>query len=333
MPVTSFFVPKEALQGEDVPAHIIWRDLKYETLRIEISGPLRAKEVYNVSRGSWRKEAYGLLIQKPKVEGYVGLIFKSDKLYESTSNATVDFSFLGENQQLVEKRTARVHLFRPDLVVENVPDTITVDLQRNMVQNRIAIKNQGEGTAIVGFRVPRSSNVKLQVPSFVRQFRSKLYSDVERNLSRVEREHPEFSEIIREYTSLVKQALHARRRKGRKFLAELKDVTKRLAENFKHEEFLWAFMEAVGAAYLSNVQLVTAFDSMLEYLNSFASRRVVLIDPLEVLPVSREAKELSIQIVMTDLLVGKYDPIDIPKVKIIGTSEGEVQLYRLFEWK
>ena len=78
MPLQSYFFPKEALQGEDLPSHITWSDLKFDCIKIVHPKAVTLKEVYNVSDKDISIKEEGLiLINKVEVDGYLGIVFSS----------------------------------------------------------------------------------------------------------------------------------------------------------------------------------------------------------------------------------------------------------------
>jgi len=45
----SFYLPNEALQGEDIPAHVTWDNLDWDKIIITYSNSLDVEDVYNLT--------------------------------------------------------------------------------------------------------------------------------------------------------------------------------------------------------------------------------------------------------------------------------------------
>jgi len=329
MPVKSFFVPKTALQGEEIPLHAIWEEIDYHGIRIDLSSFLQLKEIYNIVERNMKKEHQSFLIKKLEVDGYLGMVFQSKQLEKARQNAWLSLTFLDQKGEMIERRQAKIHLFRPNIVVEEIPNVIKVDLDKRFVYNRIKLRNDGDGTAIVFFKTRKDSELKKKLPKSVREFRKKFYEDAESNLSRVQKQYPLYSSLVEQYVKLLKNPV-----KGEQYLKDMENVLTQLKEGFEaKEDFGWAFIEALAAALMKNVHLITIFENFLQYLSSIASKKILILDPLEVVPVSTEPKELAMNVRTTDLVRGKYPEINLPKIKIVSNERGEVQIHRLFEWK
>jgi len=157
MPIESYFFPREALQGEDLPSHVIWSDLTYDFIRIVHSKKFALTEIYNVSKNDvLNKEEGVILISKVEVDGYLGLVLSSKILPEKSVDEVVEYSFLFRNQ-VMEHLTFNVHLFRPDVVVSNIPSEISVNTASGEASPKILVRNLGEGTAIIDIETPSES--------------------------------------------------------------------------------------------------------------------------------------------------------------------------------
>ena len=331
LPVKSFFLPKETLQGAEIPAHIIWKDIPFSFIRAEIPPCLEVEQLFNVTKEDWKKENFGFVVKEVEIEGYLGMVLQSRRLDVESFDVWIDFSFIKEDQ-ITEKISGKIHLFRPEILVEDVPRVIEINFERNFVSPRIKIKNCGEGTAIVLVKILKDSETKRKLPKSIQEFRMQYYNDVKENFSVLEKEFPQYSEIISEYLRVVHPFL-MKRKMEKKYLKKIEHMLEKILRVFEtDEDFAKAFVEAVGAAYLKNIQLLTVFDDFLKYFNSIASRKVLIPDPLWVFPISKEPKKLSMEILTTDLLIGEYPPIRVPKIELIGDRPDEVPIYRLFEW-
>lgn len=330
MSVKSFFVPKTALQGEEIPVHVIWEKIEFHRIRIALSSFLELKEVYNVAKKNIKKEQQSVIIKQPEVDGYLGMIFQSKQLEKVRQDAWLVLTFLDRNGGMIERRQARIRLFRPNIIVEEeIPNVIKVDLEKGVVNNRIKMRNVGDGTAIVRFETTKDSEVRRKLPKSIREFRKEFHKDAKRNLSKVQKEYPSYSLLVEHYIQLLKNPM-----KGKRYLKDMENVLAQLMEGLEaDEDFGWAFIEALGAAFMKNVHLITIFENFLEYLSSVATSKIVIFDPLEVVSVFPETKELAMKVVTTDLVGGNYPEINLPKIKIISNQQGEVPIHRLVEWR
>ena len=326
--VKSFFVPKNALQGEDIPLHVIWKGIDYHAIRIDLSSFLQLKEIYNVAKRNMKRENQSLLIKKLEVDGYLGMIFQSKQLEKARQDAWLSLTFLDQKGEMIERRQAKIHLFRPNIIVEEVPSILKVDLEKGFVYDRIKMCNTGDGTAIVVFKTRKDSELKKKLPKSMREFRKRFYRDAEKNLSRVQKQYPLYSSLIEHYVNLLEKPV-----KEKQYFKDMDNVWTQLAERFEaNENFGWVFIEALATALLKNVHFITIFENFLEYLSSVASKKILIFDPIEVVPVSTEPKELAVNVWTTDLVRGKYPEIKLPNIKIVSNQSGEVQIHRLFEW-
>lgn len=328
MSVKSFFVPKTALQGEEVPVHIIWEEIKYHHIRIDLCSFLELKEIYNVAKRNIKKEHQSIIIKKLEVEGYLGMVFQSKQLEKAREDAWLSLTFLDQKGEMIERRQARIRLFRPNIIVEEVPHFIKVNLEKGFVHNRIKMHNVGDGTAVIRFKMRKDGELKKKLPKNIREFRKEFYKDAKRNLSKVQEQYPFYSLLVGQYVELLKKPL-----KGKRYLKEMENVLAPLMEGLQdNEDFGWAFIEALGAALMKNISLITIFENFLQYLSSIAARKILIFDPLEVVSVSPDIKELAMNVRTTDLVGGKYPEINLPKIKIVSNQQGEVPIHRLIEW-
>jgi len=74
----SFYLPNEALQGEDIPAHVTWDNLDWDKIIITYSNSLDVKDVYNVLPDCLKKENHRMAINSTETDGYIGLLFKTN---------------------------------------------------------------------------------------------------------------------------------------------------------------------------------------------------------------------------------------------------------------
>ena len=126
MPIESFFFPKEALQGKDLPSHITWTDLKFDRIKVVHPRTLKLKEIYNVANKDLEIKEGLIRINRVEVDGYLGIVYSTDILPEKAIDETVNYSFILQDE-VVKSLDFVTHLFRPDVVIQDVPRKIQVN--------------------------------------------------------------------------------------------------------------------------------------------------------------------------------------------------------------
>jgi hypothetical protein len=71
--IKSCFLPKETLQGADIPSHVLWKDIPFSHIEVNFPSQIKVKDVFNVAKDSWKKEKIGIMIQKVEINGYLGI--------------------------------------------------------------------------------------------------------------------------------------------------------------------------------------------------------------------------------------------------------------------
>jgi len=114
MPIESIFLPDEGLQGEDIPSHIIWKDIKYSTIKIIFPPILRLKEIYNVNDDKWVVNQNTLIVKDVEVDGYLGLLFESLRTDEEKKKyGEIDYRFINTEDEITFQTKKSIRLFRP----------------------------------------------------------------------------------------------------------------------------------------------------------------------------------------------------------------------------
>jgi hypothetical protein len=73
IPRSLIYLPKEGLQGEDIPSHILWENANVKSIEVSFCPPLKFKEVFNAQ--SWKIQGNKIIIEKVELDGYIGLSF------------------------------------------------------------------------------------------------------------------------------------------------------------------------------------------------------------------------------------------------------------------
>lgn len=90
MTIKSLFVPPYAMQGEEIPAHILWESLDYDLIKIVLPDVVKLKAVFNVGEKMFNISDRTVTINEVEVEGYLGMLFSTDKLKERQSEFRFD---------------------------------------------------------------------------------------------------------------------------------------------------------------------------------------------------------------------------------------------------
>lgn len=329
MPVKSLFVPNYALQGEDVPAHIIWESLDYDHIRIQLFPYLFVNDVFN-AKYEFDKDTHIVTIKEVEMEGYVGLVFGSKLTDNASYKGTLVFSFIGRGNVPIYRETRKIEMFRYKLnLSKRFPEVIEIDPVKKFVHNKIPIENQGNGTVLLKFLTSADSELQRIIPDSLEEIKKKFDSDLHESFSRIKKEFTQYSELIDEFLSNFWEEWddYDDLRKG-KLLAQ------RITEAFlDNEKFFKAFWIGFGEALSKNINMDTLPERILSYLNSLAARKIILLNPGDIVKVYEKGKILNLELMPTDLLLNEYSLIKLPPVKIIGTQEGEIEIFKLFRWE
>jgi hypothetical protein len=329
IPVKTIFVPPQAIQGEDVPAYILWDSLNFPTVRIQMPDTVKIKALFNVDQGMFEISGSEVLIKKVAVDGYVGMLFATTKVKECFMNATVSFSLYQRDGEKIAEQKKTICLFRPQLEVIKLPDSILVTPERGQVRNKIRLRKAGQGTLIITFSTPEESEAQKGIPNGMNEFLTNVRKDLEINMSEVKKAFPEFASIIDQYVRYIIV--------GWTSYIELDNI-RRLTTSLaikanENEEFAYAFFEALAKSIVKNLKLFTLPESLLKYLDSVLPQKVWLLQPWQIIPVSKEPKKLILEILPTDLILDNYELVKLPPIQIQGTTDGSIEIAKLFEWR
>ena len=295
------------------------------------------KEIYNTSKGFWITEGDIIKVHQVEVDGYLGMVFSSSLFKDSSCDVQLEFSFVDEKGAEIEKAIRTIHMFRPDVVVEEVLPIIEISFLKKSVEGKIRMKNKGEGTAIVAIETPDESEIKKKLPKDVREFRSRFKEDLTEQLAKVQVNFPKYSQTLNEFLENLNDAFRLDEESISKewasILERMKTWNTKATKVFEaDEDFLYAFAEALAVTFLKNIQIITIFETFLNYLESIAHRKVILADPFEVLEVAPRPQNVLLKVVPIDLLGRMHEPIVLPLIQIRADKEGEIPLYELIEW-
>jgi hypothetical protein len=322
------YVPPEALQGEDVPSFALWHNEEFSQIEVHFSKALGVKEVYNVARVDYEVESEALVVRRVEVNGYLGLSFSSHRLGGTSEKGHVRFDFHRVDGR-VESESRTIHLFRPFLVVRDVPQTIEVDIIRHSPANFVHVVNEGIGTVRVNIATEEGSDIVLKEPESMSELRKFIRQDVEAGLKDVASRYAEHADLLKRLVDFWILPIDLGDEKVLGTIRELSESLKRAA--FKDEKFARAVAEALVGAVLKNLNQFNILDQLVDYVSSIPSRRILLSNPLDVLEIGTAPASLKIILQYTDLANNYYEPISI-RTSIVAKSPGLLPIYKLIEW-
>jgi hypothetical protein len=323
----TIFVPEKALQGEDVPSFLTWKGAQPAKIIIETPDSLTFKEAYNVSEGGLTAEKRTVIASGFEIDGYLGLLFRSSSLEDVIKDDTFNFSLIGPNGELLAQTSKKIRMYRPLLRVEHVPNTIVVDVDHQAVKGGIKIKNAGRGTVVVLAKVAPDSPVTLAAPDYLVDFKQKFERTLNERFAVLRTDFPTYAGLVDEISTWM----HAP-----PDFSDPKDVelAKKLGEKFEvvEDKFAEAFSQAIIDAIITNIQIETVYQQLLQYIKSIGSERIILGQPLNVIRFVTPNAKFKLKLVPRNLVFNTYESLELPEITIQATKAGEIPLYKLFEW-
>ena len=328
MTIKSSFFPNQALQGQDIPSHVTWDDLNYDRIVIMVFDELELFEIYNVNESDYNIKNNEITINKVETEGYLGVVFSTKTLKEKSLDRTIFYKFIYEDK-IVEEISYDIHLFRPDIVLVDVPNKIVIDFNENTIESKIHIKNYGEGTAIIDVITRDYSEIIKHEPEWVKKFNKEYIESIEYGMKELKNSYKEHKDLIKELKYFLIYSVNFEENNLNKLEIFLNKLIKLLREN---EEFRYALSRTLIGIMLENPEYTSMYQFVSEYINSITEERMLLKDPFNVINVSSKEKLLSISIKCIDLLNQICTEVNIDDIKIIGNKDDEIPLYKLFQW-
>ncbi len=326
MSIKSSFLPKEVLQGQDIPAYVLWSALSFDSIHVYHSKNIELKEAYNVLEKESSDD--GFIIRKVDIDGYLGLLFSSKILPERIVDDAVRISFLSDKGE-VESLEFKIHLFRPDIQVGAIPTRIYVDPETGVVTPKILVKNLGEGTAIVDLVTTAESSIKRQRPRFVELFVQDLVKRVASGIERMRIEYPKYESLLGKIERLFTKPFKFEPGPLESYETFEEDFRTAVEENI---EFGKALGELFIEIILKNIEYSNVYQFVADYMNSIGKERILIRDPFNVIKVTSEPATICIKIMCIDLLKQACEPTELEPIVISGKKEGEIALFKLFAW-
>jgi len=326
-PSCFIYLPNEGLQGENIPSHVLWDNMKVESIQVSFRSPLKLKDVFNAE--CWECHDNNLIVKKVELEGYIGLSFESFKVPDIEVLVPVEFIIRLSDSNVI-KKTKEVKLFRPQLKMEIPTKEININPKTGFVKGRIGIKNVGRGTLITYISTTDDSSTKLETPPKYKEFAERFLLDLYEELSALGKEFPKFGGLLDEIISWEnKDFLKLSPEERNKYIEFGNKLASLLASDRK---LLQGFVEAYAKTLAKNTELIEAIRKVIKVYESLVSKDILLINPFEEAVLTGKKEEIILKILQTDRVFDTYEDITLPKIELKSSEEIRVPIYRLFAW-
>jgi hypothetical protein len=328
MSVTSYFFPKEALQGEDLPSHITWKDFKFDKIQIIHPKTVSLKEIYNVDDKDVVIKEGIIEISKVQVNGYLGVVYETEILPEKAHKDKIEYFFLSEGKSIQNLKTD-FYLFRPDVVVKSIPQEIQVNPETGEVKPKILVRNFGEGTAYIDIETKPESEIKKSRPKFVDDFLEDFKRGVKSSILILKKNFSVYETLLIKVEKFLTNPVKFSKKPLDEFKKFEKEMNSAMEEN---EEFARAFAETLAEVFLRSREFVNVYQFILDYINSIGKEKMLVRDPFNVIKVGKKPRIISMNVKYVDMLRQVCEPIPVADIKIVGTKDSEIPLFKLFQW-
>jgi len=335
--VRSFFLPKYSLQGSEFPIHLIWNEEK--TVNIYVRIPfnfIKLKEIYNVNKSGLKIDEGFLYINDFEKNGYVGFVFES-KIYEKPLVKVpirIEIEDDAGKKQIIEQK---ITFFRPHVVAYEIPNEIELSQKGDEVilSEKIYIKNEGEGTALVKLEISKESDAIIKKPEEIEEFIERFCFRFSSKLKNVKRDYPQYLEIINEFEKFIIDSVKGTFVISKQYIQKMREMLDSLERAFEeNESFMRDILDAILSAYLSAVNILTEIRSFLEYLKSLVENKVILLNASSMIEFKPGMNSLKGRLFIQDLAKNVYKPIEIDiNVKVNLNNSVTIPLYAIFKWE
>lgn len=319
----SFYLPNEALQGEDIPAHVTWDNLDWDTIIITYSDSIDVEDVYNVLPDCLQKENHRMIIKSTEIDGYIGLLFKTNLKKGIEIIAELDLEIL-KDKKAVLKEKRKCQLLHPELKILSVPDCIKIS--NNKITNRIKIKNIGYGTLILRIMPIKENNIKIDIPPDLKKTLNDFEVHFKNRIGQLKSKYtePECQKIID--LILKKENINIE-----DSLEPLDNLYYKVKDN---EDFIEDLSKSFKSAYLQTVDIQKRIvDPIISYFSHSMSKNLYMLENIFTRIYYNGGKQiLHVKILSNDLLNQKYPDLEFSPITIISDNEGSIRLMDVFEF-
>jgi hypothetical protein len=333
MIIRKVFVPSNCLQGSKLSTYLLWDKAKKIKVLLKFSDSFEIVDIYN-GEIETNQNVGSVEISKFDTNGYLGLVFNTKILTDNKKTDKISFE-ISDGEKNIEKIDKLVFLFRPEVDLLSSPHKIILKKSENCtissVNQGIRLRNIGDGMAVIGLKPHDSSLIKLYEPANTYNFFKSVWSDIAIFFKKLKQKFPEHDEAMNDYIDF-----------GNYVIDHLDDIFnektmerhKKLNDTFEkillsNEEFARQFVEGISTAFLKNYHLITNIENFVNYLKSIENNKILIVNPLMVLKVTKTSQKFDGEIVIFDLNGYAYPPIPI-NFEVDSEEECEIPLHQIF---
>lgn len=260
-------------------------------------------------------------------------MFNAGRINVPRRVTTVRFEISTLDGELLRSTEREVILFRPLLKSVSTPLGTTVDpLEggRGKLTDRLVVSNVGDGTAMIRVEVSSSGRSLLATPRGAEAFVKKYNAEVISEFQNTKTEFPRYGKLLGRFIELTRNPPDFSPA-SQKTLRSTVAMAQRAFE--RDRSFLEKILNILVGTYVKNLKLVTEMNSLLDYINSIGTGRVIVSNALDVIRLGPGATELSLELRIADAALKSYPPIQLSPIVVVSEHEVEVPIHCLFDWQ
>lgn len=332
--VSSVYLPNHCLEGEEIPAHVLWSGGKRVSVVVRLPPELQLKQVFNArpKRGDGLKNGV-LTVSRFEIPGYLGLVLQARRSGNPSRIVSLQIDVLDGQGNVVRSAQRNVTLFRPLLRKIDVPLGSRVVLSssgRGVLEKRIVLANAGDGTALVRVEVTRLGVDMITSPSGVTEFLTNYREEVTSELRKAKTEFPRWKGLLENLAEYQEAKIEFGPKNRRKLYATVRNLQRAVETNRK---FVERIQEILLGAYFRNIKFVTEVNSLLDYLNSIGTGRVIIANAIDVIRLEPGSSTLSLRVSLADVALRDYPPVELGSFVIDSEFPVEIPIHCLFDWR
>lgn len=325
--LNNLYVPSNCLQGSELQIHLLWPNNEIVEIHIEIPANFKVIRLHNCEK--YIKDDNSIIINKFEVNGYIGIVLKTDILNDFTKDENLKFIIYSKDGIQEEIRT--VHLFRPCVKIISIPELIEIKKDDNgkpLIDPPIKIKNYGEGLALLSFDVLKDCEIKLGPPKNSDIFLLNFRNDFSNNLKDIKPLYPDYEYIFNRLFHIEDQLFN---NYNEELLNELDDLGKEMKKVFENDkDFTQAWIDSITNAYIKNINKLVDAESFIAYMKSIEKNKILFLDSISVLKINKEKRRFVADLKIQDLGSHFYKPLQI-KTYIYSDKDVDLSVYELLK--
>lgn len=319
MPI-QVFVPKDGLQGQAIPGHVLWGDQTVQSVTVRGTAEFTDLDAFNVDPSASSKEGRTWTLRGFQRPGYVGFVLKTRRIDSLDSTATVQISI--EEGGQVHDYSFPVRLFRPSLSIEQPPAVIRIDA-KGQTNERIRLRHEGHGTLFVTVNTVEDSLIKSVIPEELLHAVKGFAEDFQKGLEELRPKYPHHPHIFEPLTS---EELQDREAIGRRIAQNIEEVQSN-PELAGDLEFLFT------RSLLQNSDFESLFFApLLDFFESIVTGGTILSMPWLEFDVPAGESALNLVVEAKDVLQEEVFKLTLPPITVISEQETILPLSQLVHW-